>query len=288
MTEDLLKELFKEQYGDFHPVRLNGGYTNDTFLLNGTSPPLVAKVARSYNQDIENEMNSLKLLHDSGISPILYEHKETTNLQITLSEFCEGQNGQSIVDHNDLERTIVLYKKMAATLANSIHSRKYSNDSYGIRKSNMNELNYHLPFVPEVLTEQSRHLLKRVNDLPAKWVLTHGDYGMHNVLLSDADHLTVLDWEWAEWGNPLSDVSWVCWFTNLHYPEYAKSLNPLFIEEYQHYSQTNSTSDELKAYCLYKVWKVLNKLDQSPVEVQQEWVRRLEWTLKTDIFHFIF
>ncbi|MEH7444939.1 aminoglycoside phosphotransferase family protein [Bacillus sp. JJ1122] len=284
MTEDLLIELFKEQYGDILPVRLNGGYTNETFLLKGTSPLLVAKVALS---NIENEVNSLKLLHDSGISPTLYEHKEISNLQVTLSEFCEGQNGQSIVDHNDPDRTRVLYKRMAAILAKSIHSRKYANDSYGIRTSNMNELNYHLAFVPEVLAKQSIEILKRVNDLPAEWVLTHGDYGMHNVLLSEADHLTVLDWEWAEWGNPLSDVSWVCWFTLLHYPQYAKSLNPLFIEEYQHYSQTNFSSDELKACCLYQVWKVLNKLDHSPVEVQQEWVRRLEWTLQTDIFHFV-
>lgn len=287
MTEDLLKELFKKQYGDFLPVRLAGGYTNETFLLKGTSPVLVAKVARSNNQDIENEVNSLKLLHGSGISPILFEHAEATNLQVTLSEFCEGQNGQSIVDHNDLERTRVLYKKLAASLANGIHSRKYVNDAYGIRTSNMNELNINLGFVPELLAERSMDILKKINDSRAEWVLTHGDYGMHNVLLNDDDHLTVLDWEWAEWGNPLSDVSWVCWFTHLHYPEYAKSLNPLFIEEYQLYREIAYSPDELKAYALYKVWKVLNKLDQSPMEVQQEWVRRLEWTLNTDIFHFI-
>jgi len=287
VTVETLKKLLKDQYGDFHPVRLARGYTNETYLLNGTRPLLVAKVANSNNQDIENEVNSLRLLHESGISPIVYGHTETTNLKVTLSEFRKGQNGQSFVDHNDLERTRVLYKRMAATLANSIHSRKYVNDSCGIRTSNLNELNYNLAFVPEVLADQSMDILKRVNDRPADWVLTHGDFGMHNVLLNADDQLTVLDWEWAEWGNPLSDVSWVCWFTHLHYPEYAKSLNPLFIEEYLFYSQTNFSPDALKAYCLYKVWKVLNKLDQSPVDVQREWVRRLEWTLKTDIFHFI-
>lgn len=279
--------LFKDQFGDFHPVRLSGGYTNDTYLLDGTSPLLVAKVANSNNKDIVNEVNCLRLLHDLAISPIVHAQSETKDVQFTLMEFRKGRNGQSIIDSNDVKRTRDLYKRMAETLANSIHSKKYVNDSFGIRKSNMNELNLNLDFVPEELADLSINMIHKVNDTPVEWVLTHGDYGVHNVLLNDDGHITVLDWEWAEWGNPLSDVSWVCWFTHLHYPEYAKSINPFFIEEYQNHTHGNLSSDQLKSYCLYRIWKVLNKLDQSPVEVQQEWVRRLQWTLKTDIFHFI-
>jgi aminoglycoside phosphotransferase (APT) family kinase protein len=286
VTEESIKMLLKDQYGDFNPVRLFGGFTNDAYLLEGTSPLLVAKVANLTNRDIVNEANCLRLLHDSAFSPIVHGQSETKDVQVTLMEFRRGQNGQFIVDSNDVKRTRELYKRMAETLANSIHAKKYVN-SFGIRKSNMNELNLNLDFVPKEFADQFINMIKNVNDTPVEWVLTHGDFGVHNVLLNADGHIIVLEWERAEWGNPLCDISWVCWFTHLHYPEYAKSLNPLFIDEYQNLTPVNLSSDQLKSYCLYRVWKVLNKLDQSPAEVQLEWVRRLKWTLKTDIFHFI-
>jgi aminoglycoside phosphotransferase (APT) family kinase protein len=290
LTEQMLKKYLQDKYkyGDFTPVRLTGGYTNETFLLNGTYPLLVVKVANSFNEDIQNEINCLNITQETGVVPKIYDLIETNDLQIIVMEYREGTNGQSILDNRDLERAKELYKSLGESLAKSIHSKKYNFTSNGIKECNLHQLNLNLDFVPEALIKKSKEILQKINDPKEEWVLTHGDYGMHNVLYTDNNTLTVLDWEWSEWANPLTDIGWVCWFTKLHYPEYANILTHLFIEEYKIYNPVHLSPEILKAYCLYKVWKVLHKIKNAPLEVQQEWVRRLKWTIETNIFNFSF
>lgn len=287
LTEKVLKKHLKEKYGDFSLVRLTGGYTNDTFLLNGTLPPLVVKVTNKFNEDIENEINCLNLIQETGVTPKIYELIETDALQIIVMEYRKGINGQSILDNNELERTKELYKNLGASLAKRIHSIKYNYTSSGIRECTFNEFYLSLDFVPEFLIANSMEILQNINDNEEEWVLTHGDYGIHNVLYTDTNTLTVLDWEWSEWANPLTDIGWVCWFTKLHYPEYADSLNLLFIKEYKINNPIHLSPEVLRSYCVYKVWKVLHKVKKAPQEVQEEWIRRLKWTIETDIFNFV-
>ena len=61
---------------------LTGGYTNITFLLEGTSPLLVAKVTRLMDPDTLNEINSLNFLKKSGIAPIIHDVLEISNMSI--------------------------------------------------------------------------------------------------------------------------------------------------------------------------------------------------------------
>jgi thiamine kinase-like enzyme len=287
LTEQLLIKHLSNTYGQFSPIRLTGGYTNETFLLEGTNPPLVAKVSNRFNQDIENEINCLKLIQESGIVPKLYETFQINSYQIMVIEYCEGQNAQSILDQNDLEKTKEIYTLLGRTLANGIHSQKYMFSSLGIRECNLKELPLELDFVPQELNRLSNEMISSLNDHKEDWVLTHGDYGVHNVLYNHKNGLTVLDWEWSEWGNPLADIAWVCWFTRLHYEEHATLLNGLFIKGYTNEQSIPLPIEKLKGYALYKVWKVLNKIQLAPVEVQEEWVRRLKWTIETDIYDFI-
>ncbi|HLO11626.1 MAG TPA: aminoglycoside phosphotransferase family protein [Pseudoneobacillus sp.] len=286
MTEKLLIGQLTNTYGKFAPIRLTGGYTNETFLLEGIQPPLVAKVSNTFNKDIENEINCLKLMQETGIVPGLYESFQTDNQQITVIEYCEGKNAQSIMDNGDLEKTSEIYKLLGNTLAKNIHAQKYTFNSKGIRECNVNEILFNLEFVPQELINVSKEMMGSLTDRKEDWVLTHGDYGVHNVLFSPNNSLTVLDWEWSEWANPLTDVAWVCWFTGLHYKEWANQLTSLFVEEYKKYNPINLPGKKLKGYCVYKVWKVLHKVKNAPIEVQEEWIRRLNWTLETDIFDF--
>ncbi|WP_442598867.1 aminoglycoside phosphotransferase family protein [Neobacillus sp. D3-1R] len=286
MSEQIVKDCLNEKYGDFIPIRLAGGYTNETFLLQGTDPLVIAKLSRSLNGDVENEKNALLLLRDTGIAPRFFDFIKTSEYLITVMEFRAGRNGQSILDHNELEMTKELYKSLGAALARDIHSIKYSDSAKGIRECNVYEVNYDLDFVPEPLREKSKETIKALQDEKKDWVLTHGDYGIHNVLYSDAKELIVIDWEWAEWANPLTDIAWVCWFTRLHYPNYANVLNSLFTNEYSRNGIAFLSPEKLQSYCIYKVWKVLYKVKNAPQEVQEEWVRRLQWTFETDIFDF--
>ncbi|RUL50349.1 aminoglycoside phosphotransferase family protein [Lysinibacillus antri] len=286
LTEQLFKQL-KNIYGDFSPIRLAGGYTNATFLLDGTQPLLVAKVSNVYSQDIDNEVNCLKLIHETGIAPKFYQLFKINENQINVMEYRNGENGQSILDSNNAENAKELYISLGENLAKNIHSKKYNSSSNGIKECDLHDIKMNLDFVPTELINKSKLILRKVNDSKQNWVLTHGDFGVHNVLYTEDNVLTVLDWEWSEWANPLNDVGWVCWFTKLHYPEQANSLNSLFIEQYKANSPILLSSESLKGYCVYKVWKILHKIKKAPLEVKQEWVRRLEWTIETDIFDFI-
>jgi len=276
LTEQLLKRLFNAT-----PIPLSVGYTNETFLLEGTEPKMVAKVVNSFNEDIHNEIHSLKILDGTGISPKILDVVETDAIQIILMDYREGLNGQSLLDNKEIERTKELYKYMGDTLAKVIHSRKYNNDPKGVRECDLQKLDLKLDFVPDDLIQQSKEILFSIDDQKSNWVLTHGDFGIHNVLFPENNKITVLDWEWAEWANPLTDIGWVCWFTRLHYPEYADELLPLFMETY---NITHFSPEEMKAYCVYKVWKVLYRVQKAPLEAQKEWVRRLKWTLETELW----
>ena len=282
MSEQLWKKHFKEKYGEFTVKKLNGGYTNQTFLLEGTDPLLVAKIASSLNSDIKNEVNCLKLIAKTGLSPVVHDFITSGESFITVMNFLEGTNGQSVLDNDKTERTKELYRQLGKSLAKDIHSERYRFQSEGINESNLQEMDLELSFVPDDLIESSREILFHTKDSKKEWVLTHGDYGIHNVLFTENQGLSVLDWEWAEWANPLADISWVCWFTSLHYPKHSTSLNNLFLKEYQKHSSLSITPEALKGFAVYKVWKVLYRIENAPQSVQKEWTRRLNWTLDTE------
>lgn len=284
MVEKILQKHLRAKYGNFTPVRLAGGYTNETFLLKDIQPPLVAKVINRANEDIENEINCLKLTQETGITPTIYDVIKTDDIQIIVMEYREGIIGQTILDNNNLLLIKQIYINLAQTVAENIHSNKYDYVSRGIKECNLSDLNFDLDFVPENLIDNTKALLRNVQDHQGDWVLTHGDYGVHNILYTDTHTLTVLDWEWSEWANPLTDIGWVCWFTKLHYPQYADSINQLFVDEYKKYSSVNISPELLKVYCVYKVWKVLHRIKNASHETQEEWVRRLKWTMEEDIF----
>lgn len=283
MIEKIMKEL--EARYSCSLVRLAGGYTNLTFLMEGTSPVLVAKVANLSNHDILNEINSLMLIEGLCPAPVILDVVEMNDMRIMVMDYKDGVNGQSILDARDLELAEILYKGIGQLLALQIHSTSFDENPRGIRKSNIATLlesNLLLDFVDDELIKQSIEILSAVDVNKQNWVLTHGDYGLHNILSDEDYNMNVIDWEWSEWGDPINDIAWVCWFTKLHYPEHAHFLNTHFIKSYLLNNPIAITRQQLKASCIYKVWNILYRVDHATKEVQNEWVRRLEWTLHLD------
>ncbi|WP_396128044.1 phosphotransferase [Exiguobacterium mexicanum] len=87
-----------------------------------------------------------------------------------------------------------------------------SKNAISIRLLDSSALDFSLDFAPEELRDASRRFLDRLPlTAESDRVLTHGDFGIHNVLLTDKGEVTVLDWEWAEWADPRMDVAWCCW-----------------------------------------------------------------------------
>lgn len=156
-----------------------------------------------------------------------------------------------------------------------------SKNAISIRLFDSSALDFSLDFVPEELRDASRRFLDRLPlTAESDRVLTHGDFGIHNVLLTDEGEVTVLDWEWAEWADPRMDVAWCCWFTAFHYPHVSGTLNEAFLATYLAHNPMEITSNELKTYALYRIWVILSLIRSSSSDVKAEWVERLAWTLQ--------
>ncbi|MEK4046110.1 phosphotransferase [Paenibacillus sp. FSL H8-0048] len=265
--------------------RLTGGYTNLTYLMAGAEPPLVAKITNMSNEDTLNEVEVMRLVQGSCDTPVVHEVAEMDGMRIIIMDCMQGRNAQSVLDARDWSRAERIYSRMGQLLAAQIHSRPYQPQETEIRLSNRSALSQviqKLEFVPAALGRQSLHFLSAAEAGELPWVLTHGDYGVHNLLCEPDDLLHVLDWEWAEWGSPLNDVAWVCWFTKHHYPVQSMLLNTAFLQGYLSVNPLSFTPQQMKAASLYRVWNILHRLQIAPKEVQREWVRRLEWTLDED------
>ena len=261
--------------------RLMGGFTNDVYLLKGTKPLLVAKVAQWSSQDMENEVKVLKFLETTSYTPKVIDLFSINNKQIIVFTYAEGMNGQAILDTGDHKRSINLFRGMGVRLAD-IHSHSYSGNPSGLRFADFEMLLYDLSFVPKELVKKSERLLQHLDRNKREWTLTHGDFGSHNIL-TDEECLTVIDWEWAEWGHPLIDLAWTCWNTKLHYTAIADELNQIFLNAYKAQREVVYSPELIKTYSLYKLWMILYRVQHADEETQQKWINRLEWTFENEI-----
>lgn len=278
-----LAALLTKKYGPVEPIRLTGGFTNATYLLHGTNPALVAKVANLSNLDIENESRALLFLKDSTHTPRIVDMVSEKGSRIVITQFLEGENGQAVLDTGDVHRSENLFKEMGRCLADGVHARLYEGNRQNLRLGNLYGSSDSLDFAPRALLMGCHEVLDRLDAPLEEWVLTHGDFGAHNVLVKSGRPLTVIDWEWAEWFHPLVDLAWVCWNTKLHYPAIADRLNHAFLQSYQSRKPINFEADTLKAFALYKLRNILFRMQNADRQTQEKWIHRLEWTLNSEI-----
>ena len=274
---DRIIEILTKKYGRMRP--LSGGFTHVAYRLEGPSP-LVAKVASRSKHDIDNEVKAITFLQEAAYAPKPVDSLSADGFSAIVTTYIEGVNGQAVLDTGDIERSEALFRRMGVRLAKDIHARRYDGDARGLRIARPDAYPFYAPFLPEWAVAASRSFLARIDDTPRKdWVFTHGDFGAHNVLDQNDGGPPVIDWEWAEWFHPLADVAWACWNTKLHYPQIAEHLNRTFLAAYQSVRPINATPDLIKAYSLYKIWTILDKIRDAEADVQEKWVKRLIWTL---------
>lgn len=281
--KDCKAENLIKKYDAVEAVCLKGGFTNTAYLLKGTDPLLVAKAAGHSNRDILNEMHVLRFLQNTPIAPSMVDLVTVKKTNWLISTFHHGTNGQSLLDAGDLQPAETLYKDMGRLLAHHINAHRFDGNRRNLRLGHVNPLQADLDFVPGDLLTETAFILKKINTHPGEWVLTHGDFGSHNILVSENGRLTVIDWEWAEWFDPLVDLAWTCWNTKLHYPDLADRLNQAFLEAYQSVKSISLTPELLKAYSLYKLRNILLKMNNADQATQEKWRHRLEWTLTHEI-----
>jgi aminoglycoside phosphotransferase (APT) family kinase protein len=102
--------------------------------------------------------------------------------------------------------------------------------------------------------------------------LVHGDPGAHNILWQGRIS-ALLDWEWAGYGDPLTDIAWICW--TLRFRQIPASIRHVFLRAY---GQEHPDPAVLRDLAFAQIAAILVRVADSPA-ARAEWVRRLEWTL---------
>jgi thiamine kinase-like enzyme len=276
MANDILLRKFQ----NIKLTELSGGYTNSTLLLEGSDPLVISKIFKKDNSDARVEINSLTLLNKSDVSPRIHDYFEDNELLYIIMDYVHGVNSQRFLDNDDTVKAREIYKLLGIRLAKDIHSMKQRNGNSDLPIIELINVDIDsLDFVPSVL----KNIVKRILNISVKEekTLIHGDYGPHNTIISN-DSMFVIDWEWAGWGNPLQDVAWVVWFVHLHYPYFCKELSEIFLNTYSLYSDIRITEELVKAFSISRVINILERIKNANIDIKNEWLRRLEWTLQTN------
>lgn len=276
MANDILLSKFK----NIKLTALTGGYTNSTLLLEGSDPPVIAKIFKKNSIDARTEIKSLTLLNNVGVSPTIYEYFEDHESLYIIMDYVNGVNSQKFLDNGDIDKVREIYKLLGFRLANDIHSIKRRGSSLHFPVIELTNVDIDsFDFVPSSLKDEVKRIL--TISVIEEETLIHGDFGPHNTIFLN-DSLFVIDWEWAGWGNPLQDVAWVVWFVHLHYPYVCKELSDIFLRTYSLHSNVLITEELVKAFSVSRVTNILNRIKNANEDVKNEWLRRLEWTLQTD------
>ncbi|MEC0092330.1 phosphotransferase family protein [Paenibacillus macquariensis] len=276
----MITDILLQKYKNIKLTELNGGYTNYTLLLEGTSPPVIAKISKNGDIDKLIEINSLKLLNYTNITPKLHDYFENNGYLYTIMDYIPGVNCQNYLDNFDSDKAHEIYKQLGQILARDIHSIKSRNSTRSLPTIKLVNIELDsLDFIPLVLMNEVRTILN-IN-IEEEQVLIHGDYGPHNALILN-ESLYIIDWEWAGWGHPLQDISWILWFVHLHYPQIAKELSGTFLTTYCSYSKIQINEELIKAFSVSRIINIMDRIRNASIDVQQEWIRRLQWTMNTN------
>ena len=63
---------------------------------------------------------------------------------------------------------------------------------------------------PHPVAEWALRWLIQEKPAPAAIVLCHGDFRTGNFLATEVGIAAILDWEFADWGDPHEDIGWLC------------------------------------------------------------------------------
>ncbi|MFD2699561.1 phosphotransferase family protein [Paenibacillus shunpengii] len=277
----MVNDILLRKFPNIKLTALTGGYTNSSFLLEGSNPLVIAKIFNKNNSNGKSERDTLTLLNHSGVSPKIYDYFEDDTSGYIIMDYIHGINGQRLLDQGDMDKAREIYKLLGVRLSTEIHSIKQKKSQWELPIIGLMERGIDsVDFVSSDLKGRVRDLLDI--HVEEENTLIHGDFGPHNTILSE-NSMVVIDWEWGGWGHPLQDIAWVLWFVHLHYPDICEELSEIFLNAYRLRSPIQITEEAVKAFALSRVIHILNRTKNANPNVKNEWLRRLEWTLNTNL-----
>ena len=133
-----------------------------------------------------------------------------------------------------------------------------------------------IDYVPRELLDKAIDMIGSIKLNDNDFILTHGDFGYHNTLITEDQLIKLVDWEFAELNHPLNDIACLFFWIHLHFKENAEERCRHFINAYRE-NLSVSNEELLMPFCVYKVLSIMKRTLKLPDYVKKEWIRRLEW-----------
>ena len=207
--EQIIKQdkIFENQTVTYLP--LNGGFSNETYLVQATQDKYVVKI--NFNQNIylkldrKQECIAQQKAAALGVAPKIISYPK--NAEYMISQYFEGHNMtyEEIIDANNMLKIIEILK--------GIHSIKGVNrecscfdliDRYaeGIKEFKISIPNGYYDVLKMADIIKNRRVKDRLNN--NRYV--HNDILSNNILF-DGQKIIIIDWELSGMGDPFMDLA---------------------------------------------------------------------------------
>jgi aminoglycoside phosphotransferase (APT) family kinase protein len=262
------------------PTPTIGGFSNLTVGIDLCGMPAIIKAATTplKRADLRREARVLLALAGSGlpIAPLI-TILEDPDWTVVVLGMLPGENGLQRL--NDPPEALAdLYRELATLLAR-VHAidllSMIGSDAIDLCLANRADVvAAALPALDLPLALHNALIggVARVGASTHARQLVHGDPGAHNILWH-GQISALLDWEWAGYGDPLTDIAWICW--TLRFRHIPANIRDVFLRAYGH---EHPDSTVLRDLALAQIASILVRVADSPA-ARAEWLRRLEWTL---------
>lgn len=222
---------------------LGGGEINDTFLLNCSDTQVIVRISRQPNHNtLKNEAASLQLLDLPNIPKIIYfsPNKPVNNRIWIVESYIEGKTPTRL--------TLSQFYSLGTLLAriHSVTNNQSGVDPWKMRLQDCHSFGDEQYFLrhPEIRMRKIVHKMKNYcNDMKPrlKYVenaLVHADVTPSNTLVNDSGEVSLIDWEFSGFKDPMSDFS-TGYYSDIEYNDgkwrqhITSSEKNAFIKSYQ-------------------------------------------------------
>lgn len=205
------------RFGEVGRIRSTvGGFSNTTFVttIDGRSVVVKANSGERKRADLRRETAFLQFLSGTALpAPVLrgFGVDDDDQWTVLVLDSIDAESGLNVIQRGDAAELTRAGREFGV-LMSLVHQEplspldvpdalgvdlaaRWSSDRRELGESDVIETNLSLT-----------HQALRVGVS-----LVHGDAGLHNTLWADGHLASLIDWEFAGFGNPLADVAWAWW-----------------------------------------------------------------------------
>ncbi len=184
----------------------------------------IIKVFNDFLPESESlyEANKQKYAFSCGLSvPKVFDVTSIDGKQAIIMEYVKGRTlGDILTGHMD---EIEYYMNISIDIQQQIHM--IVADSF---ESMSVKLSRQIESAQQLDKRQTSALLKRLNSMTYEKRLCHGDFHLFNLIMSDNNKVTIIDWVDSSAGDICADV----YRTYLLYTQFSKELAEIYLRLY--------------------------------------------------------